>query len=157
MNGNKTSYCLGNITLSPGNSVLIDLVQTLCKTSCCRRTHCSCHYHTKTGRFALHLVFHGICGRLSASVVVNFAIAVPRQCTARTFADTIPLFDSFFLNKRKWVYPSVDSQEQEIATRLVLAFMFRYFQNRINIKPNFLMTSPPFLQVIDVQHALIFF
>ena len=130
--------------LVPGNSVLIDLVQPFARRAAVEE-HIA-HVIITQRPVGLHSILFSMefVDVSQPSVVVNFAIAVPRQCTARTFADTIPLFDSFSSIRESGFTPQLTHRNKKSQQDLVLAFMFRYFQNRINIKPNFLMTSPPF-------------
>ena len=113
--------------LVPGNAVLIDLVQPFT-----RRISVEEHIahviitqrpnHLNSVLFSIEFV-----DEVQPNVVVAFAAAVPRIGTARTFADSIPLFERFFLNRRHWIYPEVGSGDHEISTNFGLGIQVQIF------------------------------
>ena len=113
--------------ISPGNSVLIDLVQPFTQRVGVEE-HIAHVIITQRPMDLNSVLFSMVfVDEVAQSVVVPFAVAVPRLCSARDIADRIPLFDAFFLNRRNWVHPEVDNEEQAIVTRYGLGIGVQIF------------------------------
>ena len=113
--------------LVPGNTVLIDLVQPTPRAADVE-DHIA-HVILTQRPISLNslLVSLEFVDESQPNVVVNFAAAVPKQSTAKTLADTIPLLEAFYLNRRNWIHPAFGQQDQPIVTRFGLGLHVQIF------------------------------
>ena len=101
----------------PGNSILIDLVKPVVPRAVVE-DHIAHVIITQRPIDLQSILFSlELVDPLQPSVVFNAAVAVPKISSARTIADSVPLFASFYLNERNWVHPNFGRQDRDFETR----------------------------------------
>ena len=111
----------------PGNSILIDLVKPVVPRAVVE-DHIAHVIITQRPIDLQSILFSlELVDPILPSVVFNAAVAVPKISSARTIADSVPLFASFYLNERNWVHPNFGRQDRDFETQgLAWAFTCRF-------------------------------
>ncbi|CAL1136308.1 unnamed protein product, partial [Cladocopium goreaui] len=113
--------------LVPDNSVLIDLVQPFVPRASVEEHIAHVIITQRPVNLRSVLFSMEFVDEVESSVIVTFAAAVPNICNARMLADHVPLFDAFFRNKRKWVYPEESENDPTIKTKFGLGIRVQIF------------------------------
>ena len=113
--------------IRPDDTVLIDLVRPYTQRpgveSCIAHVIITQRPSTRSSvLFSAEFV-----GSDGPSVFVRTAVAAPLDCTTQDLCDLVPVFQSFFLNRREWVHPLNMQDEQAFKTSFGMGIQVKIF------------------------------